>query len=117
MRLALCVVLAVSSAGCASPRSATYSAAPQPTWNKPGATRQDFNVDSAGCRVQLSPTYQARRDRVQAQMNQPTQMAGNVAIRQSPTQGAAGMMQILNINAEEQAALSDCMTSKGWTLS
>ena len=64
----------------------------------------------------MAPIYQQRRDAAQAQLNQPTQMAGNVAVRQSPLQGSAVMMQIANINAEEQNAIRDCLYSKGWAL-
>ena len=105
--------LALAMCGCAAQ---TYRPAQQTAWQKAGASAQDFNTDAGACRYQLSPFYQQRRDTAQAQLNQPTQMAGNVAVRQSPLQGSAVMVQIANINAEEQNAIRDCMYSKGWSL-
>ena len=110
-----CIHLAIvlTMCGCAAQ---SYRPAHQSTWQKAGASGQDFNADAGACRYQLAPIYQQRRDAAQAQLNQPTQMVGNVAVRQSPLQGSAAMVQIANINAEEQSAIRDCLYSKGWSL-
>lgn len=73
------------------------------TWNKPGATSQDFNQDMARCRMQATASVPAYRP--------PQQQARTMA------EAAVNVSAEMQSRADRDNFLKDCMASNGWYLS
>ena len=108
MRLSIAVLLLIASVNAV--------AEPAPTWQKDKATQREFTTDFGQCAFQARAIYQPQRDAINARINQPTQMAGAVAIRTSPTQSAAWLMHLAAIDDQEREAVGLCMIGRGWEL-